>query len=114
MDALRDTQTQTLALLQWLSEPALSWPINTEIGDLSGECLAGCPLLGFQRYNMKLEAAWLQEQLGLRLAPLALTRLRRVDDPGCMMELHAMATRVAEQQVRLEHLTGGTSHARPT
>jgi hypothetical protein len=63
---------------------------------------------------MKLEAAWLQEQLGLRLAPLALTRLRRVDDPGCMMELHAMATRVAEQQVRLEHLTGGTSHARPT
>ncbi len=114
MDALSDTQTQTLALLQWFSEPALSWPINTEVGDLSGECLGGSPLLGFQRYDMKLEAAWLQEQLGLRLAPLALTRLRRVDDPGCMMELHAMATRVAEQQVRLEHLTGGTSHARPT
>jgi hypothetical protein len=104
IDAVNDTQTQTLALLQWFSEPALSWPINSEIGDLRGEYLGGRPLLSFQRYDMKLEAVWLQDQLDLRLAPSALNRLRRVDDPATLAELHAMGTSVAERQVQAEHL----------
>lgn len=104
LDAVTESQTQALALLQWFSEPAMPWSINSEVGDLRGEVFGGRPLLGFQRYDMLLEAEWLQTQLGMRLTHRALERLRRIDDPSCMQELHAMATQVAEQQVRIDHL----------
>lgn len=104
MQSLASAQMQTLTLLQWLSEPALAWPINSEIGDMAGELLGGRALLGFQRYDMLLEESWLEAKLGLRLSGKMLARLRRLDGPDCMAELYEMASTVALQQVRLEHL----------
>jgi len=104
MEAVSNAQMQTLTMLQWFSEPAMPWIINSEIGNLAGDVLGGRPLLNFQRYDMALEASWLESELGFQVKPAALARLRRFDDPGCMKELYAMAIVAAEKQVRLEHL----------
>ena len=103
LDTVADAQLLTLALLQWFSEPAMSWPINSEIGDFSGELLGGRALLRFQRYDMPLEAGWLNDALGLQLTPEAVLQLRRFDEPAHMAELHRMAARVAELQVLGAH-----------
>lgn len=105
LDAVADAQVLTLTLLQWFSEPAVRWRINSEIGDFAGEVLGGRPLLGFVRYNMPLEAEWLETELGLGITSRELARLRRFDDPAHMQKLHAMATKVAERQVRPEHFS---------
>jgi len=104
LDAVADAQVLTLTLLQWFGEPAFRWPINAELGDLAGEVLGGRPLLTFARYNMPLESDWLERELGMRIAAARLAQLRRFDDPRNMDELHAMATKVAERQVRPEHI----------
>jgi hypothetical protein len=107
MQSLSSSQTQTLTMLQWISEPMMPWQINSEIGTLAGEVLGGHALLGFQRYDLLLEEAWLQTTLGVKVDAKKLARLRRLDGPDSMPELHAMATEAAARQVRLEHLTGG-------
>ena len=104
MQALSTGQMQTLTLLQWMSEPALAWPMNSEIGDLAGELLGGRALFGFQRYDMLLEAPWLQAQLGLLIPEKYLDKLRRFDEPEVMKDLYEMATTVATQQVKVDHL----------
>lgn len=103
MDQVADGQVLTLTLLQWVSEPAFSWPISSEIGDLSGELLGGRPLLAFQRYDVRLEQDWLRDRV--RHVPSAheLMKLRAFDYPGGMARLHALAAEVAEQQVQPEH-----------
>lgn len=104
MQSLAASQMQTLTLLQWLSEPAMPWQINSEIGDMSGELLGGRALLSFQRYDMLLEEAWLEARLGWRPSPKMLARMRRLDGPEYMTDLYQMAEKIAAQQVRLEHL----------
>jgi hypothetical protein len=59
VDSLRsmiyDTQIQGIVLLQALSEPALPWKINSEIGDMGGDRITPEPLLDFQRIDVRLD-----------------------------------------------------------
>jgi uncharacterized protein len=103
-DTLSDGQQLALTLLQWFSESPAPWRINSEIGNLSGEVFGGSPLFCFQRYDMPLEADWLQQNLGLDLSPARLAALQRIDRPDRMQELYAMAEQAAELQVHREHL----------
>lgn len=107
-DTLDDGQLLSLTLLQWFSESSSPWPINSEIGDLSGEVFGGRPLFQFQRYDMPLSALWLEHNLDLRLPETRLAQLRRIDRPECMEELFQMGAKAAELQVCGEHLTGGS------
>ncbi len=50
-----DTQVQGIVLLQALSEPALPWRINMEIGDMAGQRISPEPLLDFQRIDVRLD-----------------------------------------------------------
>jgi uncharacterized protein len=50
-----DTQIQAITMMQALSEPAKPWPINSEIGDMGGICIAQEPLLDFQRVDVVLD-----------------------------------------------------------
>ena len=70
-----DAQVQTLQLLQWLSEPARPWVINTEVGTLAGEVLGGRELLTFLRYDVKFDPDWLRERTGKTL------KFTKVSDP---------------------------------
>ena len=103
MDQVADGQQLTLTLLQWFSEPALPWPINSEIGDLAGDVLDRRPLLAFQRYDMRLEVAWLAERLREPPAAADLLRLRAIDNPAAMPRLHALAGEIAATQVQPAH-----------
>jgi uncharacterized protein len=95
-----DTQVQTLQLLQWLSQSARPWLINSEIGTLEGEVLGGRELLTFQRYDMKFESNWLPEQTGQTISKLDLARLDNFVEPRIMQEVYGIAAAMAEKEVR--------------
>lgn len=96
---INDGQTLALTMAQWLSEPIDPWPINSEIGSLAGEVLGGRPLFGFSRYDVRLEAEWLQERLGERVPEERLVQLQRIDAAEQMTALQEIARRVAETMV---------------
>jgi uncharacterized protein len=50
-----DTQIQGIMLLQALSEPQKPWRINSEIGDMKGDCITPEPLIDFQRVDVILD-----------------------------------------------------------
>jgi uncharacterized protein len=50
-----DTQVQGIVLLQALSEPAMPWRINGEIGDMAGQKIVPNALLDFQRIDVRLD-----------------------------------------------------------
>lgn len=50
-----DTQMQGVMLMQAFSEPRKPWNINLEVGDMSGHCLSGEPLLNYQRVDVPLD-----------------------------------------------------------
>jgi hypothetical protein len=105
LQSLSTAQSQTLALLQWMGESQNPWPINSEIGDLSSDFLAGRGLFGFQRYDLLLEPEWLKNTIGRVVGEDDLARLRKLDQPEVMPDLLAMASMAAARQVRIEHLT---------
>lgn len=100
---VQDSERLVLQLMQWLSEPDLAWPINAEIGDLRGETLTGEKLLAFQRYDLPLESGWLAEQLGRAVSPRQLERLHRLDDPGIINDIEALANAAADRLVAVRH-----------
>ena len=105
---IEDCQATSLMLMQWLGTSESPWWLNRDLRELDGDCLAGSPLLSFQRYDLMLERAWLTEILGrdwLRatfggeLREGRVKRLQRFDSPAAMAELYALAREVAERQI---------------
>jgi hypothetical protein len=50
-----DTQVQGVMMMQAFSNPKKPWRINSEIGDMSGVCVSGTPLLDYQRMDLVLD-----------------------------------------------------------
>lgn len=50
-----DTQMQGVMLMQAFSSPKKPWRVNSEIGDMSGVCISGQPLLDYQRMDVVLD-----------------------------------------------------------
>jgi predicted acylesterase/phospholipase RssA len=92
------------AVLQWLSEPRAAWQINSEMLGLEGEVLGGRPLIGFQRYDIRLESDWIEQMSGKPVSASRLARLRAIDNVADMNRLYDWARHAAEQQVRVEDL----------
>ncbi len=112
MSLMTDAETLILAQMQWLGECPMPWVINSEIGSLAGDGPPGGKLFRFLRYDVRLETQWLQEELGLNIAPKDVERFRHMDDPGIVQSIYEIARLAAEKQVKLEHLIvsepGGT------
>lgn len=103
---ITDSQMLSLAIMQWMSNPRRPWPINTEIGDMAGECLGAglephAPLLKYQRYDLEVEAAKLAPMMenGKPPSQRRLNRLRSLDDPGELETLYQLAKKAAADQV---------------
>jgi uncharacterized protein len=96
---IADNQQLTLTLMSWLGKGGPSWPINSEIGDLSKVEPPFGALFSFLRYDVKLETDWLQDALGVTVSPRDLARLRRFDDPNAMPLLDDIGRRAAKLQV---------------
>jgi uncharacterized protein len=100
-----------LALMQWLGECPAPWPVNSEVGDLSGDTPPGGKLFRFLRYDVRLDAPWLAEVLDLKLSARDVTRVRRLDDHGSLPLAYEIGRRAAELQVKAEHLLPGAPAA---
>ena len=103
---ISDGQQLALTLLQWMSMPRKGWYIDRVLGDLSHDLLgdgAGLkqPLLSFQRYDIRLENAWLEREK-LISKPIAVDRLNELRDftnAGAIPELAAIAAGAAKIEV---------------
>jgi len=71
-----DTQMQGVMLLQAMSAPRKPWRVNSEIGDQSGGCITGAPLLDYQRMDVALEPKPKVKKLGDPIPPM--TSLERL------------------------------------
>jgi hypothetical protein len=98
-----DGQALALTLLQALSRPADPWPVNSEIGALEADLLGGRALFSFQRYDVRLDGDWIEEQTGIAVGKDALRNLRRLDfAPGAPLA-YRIAAAAADRQVRPAH-----------
>jgi hypothetical protein len=96
-----------LTLMQWLGECPAPWPVNSEVGTMSGDTLPGGKLFRFLRYDVRLEGPWLGDMLDLKISERDVTRVRRMDDPGTIPLAYEIGRRAAERQVKPEHLLAG-------
>jgi len=99
MQQISDNQKLTLTLMSWLGAGGAPWPINLEIGDLRDVRPPFGPLFRFLRYDVKLEAEWLSEELDVSLTAKELERIRRFDDPAGMEILDDLGRRAAAKQM---------------
>jgi uncharacterized protein len=106
MQQIAENQALTLTLMSWLGKGGSPWPINSEIGDLADCEPPFGSLFRYFRYDVRLEADWLQEKLGVTLAPAELAQLRRFDDPGGMERLDEIGQKAAVRQVLLADMAG--------
>jgi hypothetical protein len=96
---MADTQNLTQTLLTWLSGDRSPWPLDSEIGDLSGNRPPGGGLLSFRRFDIRLEADWLNALPNLSLAQSEVDRLRVLDDASSIPRAYEIARAVAERSI---------------
>jgi hypothetical protein len=77
--------------------------VNSEIQDLPHDLFPAGPLFRFLRYDVRLEADWLEQQLGIRLSEKELARVREMDNPESIPLAYDIGQRAAERQVKKEH-----------
>jgi hypothetical protein len=106
MSLMTDAEMLILAQMQWLGECPAPWPINSEIGTLAGDGPPGGKMFRFLRYDVRLEADWLKNELGLAIVQKDIERYRCMDDPGIVHDIYGIAKTAAERQIKLEHLLG--------
>jgi predicted acylesterase/phospholipase RssA len=103
MSMMHDSQQSVLTQMLWMGETPTPWRINSEIGDLRNDAPAGGKMFRFLRYDVRLEADWLDERLGVKLGEREVKRLRHMDDPTIVPAIYELAQAAARQQVRAEH-----------
>lgn len=97
-----DCGTLVETLMQWLSESPTAREIDSEIGKLDGDLLAGTPLLTYQRYNVSLAPDDVSE-LKPGLEKAVLKSLPQMDAPHNLEILQGLGNIAAERQVKPEH-----------
>ncbi len=99
-----DSGNQVLTMMQVLGRTDTPWTINSEIGDLGGVLLTPEPLFTFQRYDARLDRAWLRDELGISLSEATAGELARMDNSAIMPLAYEIGQAAAEKYVRPEHL----------
>jgi hypothetical protein len=94
---IHDCDEQVLTMMQALGRNVTPWIINSEIGDLSGVCIATEPLFTFHRYNFLLDHTWLRDHLGEAPDQQVLSSYARIDNTAAMQPLYDLAQKVAER-----------------
>jgi hypothetical protein len=100
---ITDGETQVLTTMQLLGSTRTPWIINSEIGDLAGVALTPEPLFEFLRYDVMLEADWLDRELGISVPPADLDRLRQMENPSIVRLAYEIGQAAAARFVKAEH-----------
>ena len=106
MSLMNDSENHALAMMQWLGECPMPWPINSEVGTMADDAPPGGKLFRFLRYDVRLEVEWLKTELGLDVKETDLIRFRTMDDPGIVREIFEISRIAAAKHVKPEHWTG--------
>jgi hypothetical protein len=106
MSLMTDAETMTLAQMQWMGECLTPWRINSEVGTLAEEVPQGGKMFRFMRYDVKLESAWLREELDVKVSDGDAERYRGMDNPAIVNEIYEIAKLAAAKQVKPEHWLG--------
>jgi predicted acylesterase/phospholipase RssA len=99
-------QQLTLMLMSLMGDSPTPWHINDEIGNLGDVEPPLGALFRFLRYDIKLEADWLRDVLGVAVDPDTLRQARRLDNSESMLFLEQVGRRAARLQVVSEHWAG--------
>jgi hypothetical protein len=103
-----DTSGLALAMMQWMGECPTPWRVNSEIDDVR-DVFPGGPLFRFLRYDVRLEPAWLEQNLDLKLSKKDLARVREMDNPDSIPLAYEIGQMAAERQVKPEHWMPGAA-----
>jgi hypothetical protein len=103
LSIMDDCNTDVETVMQWLSRSPNARDINRQIRNLSGQLLAGTPLLSYLRYNVLFDAQWMERELKLARPQSALDQLAAMDNPGNMNALADLGRAAAALQVKDEH-----------
>jgi len=95
---VQDAEHQTLTMMQWMGKPLRRETINSELGDMDGECLTGEPLFSYLNLNFTLDFEGMRA-LGFEIAEDELQRLRAMDDLSALPRLYALGQAAAERQL---------------
>ncbi len=99
-----DGSHMVLTMMQWMGDCPRPGVVNSEVGTLAGERPGTEKLFRFVRYDVGLDAAWLQRELGMTVGASQLAAARELDNPGTIELSYAIGTRAAERQVTLADL----------
>ncbi len=100
---VNDTATLGETLLHWFSGSTSRWPVNSELGTLSGQSSPFArDLLSFQRYDVQLEMDWLARELDLPIEEPELHKLWRMDNAQSVPRLYEIGRAAAHRFVRPE------------
>jgi hypothetical protein len=97
---MADAETLVITLLHWLGDSPSRWPLNSEIGSLSGESPAGMEaLFSFRRYDALLDQGWLDKELGVTLPKEQVAELQRMDEPLNIPRIYELGQKAAARQI---------------
>ncbi len=82
-----DGEVHTLTIMQGLGRSLMPVEVNSEIGTMAGDTLAGAPLFDYLRLDLPLERAALSAA-GFPLASREIRRFHRFDDPDIIRPLY--------------------------
>lgn len=99
---ISDASLQTQLLLQALSRSPTPWPIDAEVGDLTGDVISGSPLLHYLRFDGLLEPDTFQ-QLDLGYLTPKLEQLRDLANGAGVADLLEVGRAAARSQVKESH-----------
>lgn len=101
---MTDAEMQVLMLMQWMGQCPSPWPINSEVGDVSSDAPPGGKMFRFLRFDVRLEADWLKERLGIVVSSADLENFRRLDELRSIHRLYEIGQVAATKQIKAEIL----------
>jgi hypothetical protein len=91
-------------MLQWLGSSQTPWQIDGEVGNLADDHLGERAALRYLRYDLVLERAWLERELGLNISARELKAFCAIDRPEVAVRLLEVGREAAARQIKPEHL----------
>jgi predicted acylesterase/phospholipase RssA len=101
---ITESQQLVLTLMTYLGDSPVSWPINSEMGDLGVVLPPFGHLFRLLRYDLRLEDTWLRQELDATLSADVISRLQQMDQPSSMSTLYELGRKAAAKQIRRSHL----------
>ena len=95
-------------VLQWLSNSATPWKIDSEVGNLQQDVIgSGSSLLTYLRYTLAYDSGWLRDNLNIEMSEKEATSLFAMDNPQNVQTLSELGTKAAAVQISANHFPRG-------